>query len=124
MDDLPIVPEYFDVVWSEGSIFVTGFETGLSYWKKFLKTGGSPALPEVVWFTDSPLEERAAFREEAYPVITSISGYKQVIEKSGYDLGGSISLLWRCGRASITLRSRISVQGWRKSMLKIRMPSP
>ncbi len=92
MDDLPFSLEHFDVVWAEGSIFVIGFERGLSYWKKFLKTGGSLALTEMVWFTDNPPEEIAAFMEEAYPVITSIAGCKQMIEKSGYDLVGSFSL--------------------------------
>jgi len=92
MDDIPFAPEEFDVIWAEGSIFVIGFEKGLSYWKEFLKTGGSLALTEMVWFTDKPPEEIAAFMEEAYPVITTIAGCEQMIEKSGYDLVGSFSL--------------------------------
>ncbi len=92
MDDLPFAPEYFDVVWAEGSIFVIGFEKGLSYWKKFLKTGGSLALTEMVWFTENPPDEIATFMEEEYPLITSIAGCKQMIEKSGYDLVASFSL--------------------------------
>jgi len=30
----------FDIIWSEGSIFVVGFEKGLREWRRFLKTGG------------------------------------------------------------------------------------
>lgn len=30
----------FDVIWAEGSIAVMGFQTGISNWRRFLKTGG------------------------------------------------------------------------------------
>jgi ubiquinone/menaquinone biosynthesis C-methylase UbiE len=30
----------FDIIWSEGSIFVVGFEKGLKDWRRFLKTEG------------------------------------------------------------------------------------
>ena len=32
--------ESFDIIWSEGSIFVIGFERGLREWKRFLKPNG------------------------------------------------------------------------------------
>ena len=30
----------FDIIWSEGSIFVIGFEKGINYWSEYLKPGG------------------------------------------------------------------------------------
>jgi ubiquinone/menaquinone biosynthesis C-methylase UbiE len=30
----------FDIIWSEGSIYILGFEKGLRKWRRFLKTGG------------------------------------------------------------------------------------
>ena len=32
--------ESFDIIWSEGSIFVIGFETGIKKWRRFLKPNG------------------------------------------------------------------------------------
>lgn len=32
--------ESFDIIWSEGSIYVIGFKRGLREWKRFLKPGG------------------------------------------------------------------------------------
>lgn len=32
--------EYFDIIWSEGSIFIIGFEKGLKEWSQLLKTNG------------------------------------------------------------------------------------
>ncbi len=77
----------FDIIWSEGSIFIIGFETGLKEWSRLLKTNGFLvvhdarknisnklkkipnygyklinyfSLPEDVWWTEyyNPLEKR------------------------------------------------------------------
>jgi len=38
--DMDFEDESFDIIWSEGSIFVIGFEKGLRQWKRFLKPDG------------------------------------------------------------------------------------
>jgi ubiquinone/menaquinone biosynthesis C-methylase UbiE len=40
MFDMAFPDESFDIVWSEGSIFVIGFKKGLKEWKRFVKPGG------------------------------------------------------------------------------------
>lgn len=40
MLNLDFVEESFDIIWAEGSIAVSGFERGISYWRRFLKPGG------------------------------------------------------------------------------------
>ena len=40
MFDMDFPDESFDIIWSEGSIFVIGFERGLQEWRRFLKPGG------------------------------------------------------------------------------------
>lgn len=64
MDDLPFAQGSFDLLWSEGSVFVIGFEKGIRYWSQFLRPGGSLALTEMVWFTDHPSKEVATFMQE------------------------------------------------------------
>jgi len=38
--DMDFADGSFDIIWSEGSIFVIGFERGLRQWKRFLKPDG------------------------------------------------------------------------------------
>ena len=38
--DMVFPDESFDIIWSEGSIFVIGFKRGLQEWKRFLKPNG------------------------------------------------------------------------------------
>jgi ubiquinone/menaquinone biosynthesis C-methylase UbiE len=38
--DMDFAEESFDIIWSEGSIYVIGFKRGLHEWKRFLKPNG------------------------------------------------------------------------------------
>jgi ubiquinone/menaquinone biosynthesis C-methylase UbiE len=38
--DMAFPDESFDIVWSEGSVFVIGFKRGIQKWKRFLKPSG------------------------------------------------------------------------------------
>jgi len=40
MFDMDFPDESFDIIWSEGSVYVIGFEMGLHEWKRFLRPGG------------------------------------------------------------------------------------
>jgi ubiquinone/menaquinone biosynthesis C-methylase UbiE len=40
MFDMDFPDESFDIIWSEGSVYVIGFERGLQEWKRFLRSGG------------------------------------------------------------------------------------
>jgi len=40
MVDMDFPDESFDIIWSEGSIYVIGFPRGLQQWKRYLKQGG------------------------------------------------------------------------------------
>jgi ubiquinone/menaquinone biosynthesis C-methylase UbiE len=75
----------FDVIWSEGAIFVIGFEKGLREWKPLLKRGGCLVVSELTWFKDDVPDEIRAFLESAYPAITTIEGNRKIIKQVGYD---------------------------------------
>jgi ubiquinone/menaquinone biosynthesis C-methylase UbiE len=92
MDDLPFETEEFDLIWTEGSIFVMGFEKGLEYWKQFLKSGGYIALTEAAWFVDNPAEEAVQFWKESYPDIKNVAGTEKVVEDSGYEIIAKFNL--------------------------------
>jgi ubiquinone/menaquinone biosynthesis C-methylase UbiE len=46
MEDLPFEGEALDIIWSEGAIYIMGFEKGVRDWKRFLKPGGYLAYPK------------------------------------------------------------------------------
>src|SRR5262249_4216119 len=39
----------FDLIWSEGAIYVMGFAEGLRAWKRLLKRDGVIAVTEISW---------------------------------------------------------------------------
>jgi len=84
MENLPFQEEELDLIWSEGAIYNIGFERGLNYWRKFLKTGGYVAVTEASWFTDTRPEEIDSFWNEAYPEIDTIPNKISVLQNAGY----------------------------------------
>ncbi|KUO49035.1 MAG: hypothetical protein APF76_10430 [Desulfitibacter sp. BRH_c19] len=75
--------EFFDVIWSEGSIHNVGFFKGLSYLKKFLKPGGKIVVSELTWIKDSPPDEVFWYWKENYPDMTGIKENVKSMEKAG-----------------------------------------
>ena len=55
--DMNFDTESFDIIWSEGSIFVVGFEKGLKEWKRFLKQGGFMAIHDERGNVDGKLKQ-------------------------------------------------------------------
>ncbi len=77
----------FDLIWSEGSVFIMGFENALKSWKKFLRPKGYIVISDLVWFkTGAPQEVKNFFAgvdpnikyyKDIYPLIDS-AGYKLI----------------------------------------------
>jgi ubiquinone/menaquinone biosynthesis C-methylase UbiE len=84
MNDLPLADHDFDIIWSEGAIFVIGFEKGLREWKRLLKPGGYLAVTEAAWLKPDPPAELFEFWNREYPAITSIDGNLAMIKNAGY----------------------------------------
>lgn len=88
MDDLPFGEEEFDIIWSEGAVYNMGFEAGISYWKRFLKTGGCIAVSELTWKTKIRPEEIDEYWRREYPEIDTASGKIRVLEENGFSPSG------------------------------------
>lgn len=82
----------FDLIWSEGSIYIIGLENGLREWKNYLKPGGYFAASHICWLKENPPAELYDFWKDAYPAITDIKTNLSVIENSGYSITNHFTL--------------------------------
>lgn len=55
IEDLDLYGETFDIVWSEGAVFVLGFEHSLKAWKRFLVPGGFLVVHDEAEGADSKI---------------------------------------------------------------------
>jgi SAM-dependent methyltransferase len=85
MTALPFVAESFDLVWSEGAIFIMGFDAGLRAWRGLLRPGGALVVSELTWLTSSPPGAARDFWREAYPGMRSAAENRAAIEANGYE---------------------------------------
>jgi SAM-dependent methyltransferase len=76
--------EPFDLIWSEGAIYIIGFERGLREWRKLLKPGGLVAVTELSWLRADPPSGVAAFWQEGYPEMGTVAQNLARMEAAGY----------------------------------------
>jgi SAM-dependent methyltransferase len=86
MDALPFEKESFDLIWSEGAIFIVGFEQGLNLWKPFLKKGGCMVVSDAHWFLPDPPAELANWWESEGYVPVSEDEMKERVKRAGLRL--------------------------------------
>jgi cyclopropane fatty-acyl-phospholipid synthase-like methyltransferase len=89
---LDFPPASFDLIWSEGSIYVVGFETGLRAWRQLLVPGGHVALTEVCWMRPDPPHDCMAFWAAEYPAIRDTGSRLTTIASCGYETIGHFPL--------------------------------
>lgn len=77
----------FDVIWSEGAIYILGFEKGLRKFRELVKPGGYVGVSEAVWLKPRPPSEVVEFWQE-YPEIDMVAAKLDVIERCGYEVLG------------------------------------
>jgi SAM-dependent methyltransferase len=92
MFEIKYPEEFFDIIWAEGSIFVMGFEKGLSEWKKYIKPNGYLAAHEMAWLKENSPKEISDYWKRVYPDITTIEDNIRIIEKCGYKILGYFPL--------------------------------
>lgn len=86
MDALPFEPGQFDLIWSEGAIFIIGFEKGLTTWKPFIKKGGYLVVSDAAWFEPNPPKELVQWWEtEGYIPLTE-DQLREQVRNAGFKL--------------------------------------
>lgn len=86
MTQLDLTPASVDLLWSEGAIYIVGFEEGLRLWRPFLKPHGAIAVTEATWLRQDPAEELRAFWADAYPAMGTVEENIARARRAGYEV--------------------------------------
>jgi SAM-dependent methyltransferase len=86
MHDLPFPDGAFDLVWSEGAIFIVGFARGLASWRRLLRPGGHLVVSELCWLDDHPAEELREFFAEEGAELAGVPARRRAVVEAGYEL--------------------------------------
>ncbi len=92
MTALDLPDRSFDLVWSEGAIYLMGFERGLKSWGKVLAPGGHLMVSEAVWLRPDPPPELREYWHREYPALTDVPGCLDLIRACGYEALGHFTL--------------------------------
>jgi ubiquinone/menaquinone biosynthesis C-methylase UbiE len=84
MNALELPLSYFDVLWSEGAIYLTGIKNGLKNWRKFIKPNGYIVFSDVCWLKPNPPSELAEFWNNEVPDMMNTEQIREVIKENDY----------------------------------------
>lgn len=96
MTRLPFAPGSFDLVWSEGAIYIAGFEAGLRAWRELLRPGGGIAVTECTWLRPEPPAPLRRFFGDVYPAMTDVAGNVELVRRAGLALVDHFTLPAAC----------------------------
>lgn len=82
----------FDLIWSEGAVYIMGFERGLREWRHLLKPGGYLAVTEISWLMPEPPEAPRRFWQEDYPGMGTVDENLKRMASAGYQEIGHFTL--------------------------------
>ena len=86
MADLGLADESFDVIWSEGAVFIIGFDQALSSWRRLLRPQGHMVISELCWLREDPPAEVLDFFAAEGADARDLAARRAAIAASGYRL--------------------------------------
>jgi ubiquinone/menaquinone biosynthesis C-methylase UbiE len=92
MTALPCADGRFDLIWSEGAIYIMGFEAGLRAWRRLLRPGGFLVVSELTYFRPEPPDALRAFWSQSYPGMGDVAGNLRAAHACGYSVVGTFPL--------------------------------
>ncbi len=85
MSSLDFPEQSFDLIWSEGAIYIMGFAQGFRAWRPLAKIGGYIAVTELAWLRPDPPDGCKRFWATEYPVMKSLEENLQSVRDAGYE---------------------------------------
>ena len=92
MLNLGLAERSFDLIWSEGALYIMGFRQGLAACYRLLVPGGSLAVTELSWLRSDPPDECRQFFANEYPSMADVDANVAAIESCGYEVLGHFTL--------------------------------
>ncbi len=88
--------EGYDLIWSEGAIFIMGFENGLRAWRPYLRPGACLAVSDLVWLRPDAPEECRAYILQLVPDLDDREAQRRIAREAGYEILGDFALSKEC----------------------------
>lgn len=92
MDALAFADGSFDIIWSEGAMYIIGFAQGLAVCRPLLKPGGYFVASDLTKFVEQPADAVVQFWQEEQVVLPTVEQRLQEIEAAGYHCIGHFPL--------------------------------
>ena len=86
----------FDIIWSEGALYIMGFRNGLKKCNQLLKNNGYCIVSEAVLLLPNLPKPLKEFWDETYPVILDIKHNISLIEEEGFHVVSHFTLPRSC----------------------------
>ena len=84
MVSLPFADAAFDLLWSEGSAYIMGFDEALRAWRRVLRPGGHLVLSELVWSRPDVPAQLREFWSAEYPGMRDLGAVLEAATLAGY----------------------------------------
>lgn len=85
MDKIPYPDASYDLVWSEGTAYIIGWQKALTDWKRLLKPKGKMVVTDCFWLTDTPSPDAIKFWE-ADPLMMPAEKAIEIAKTVGYSI--------------------------------------
>ena len=86
MTDIPFAAGSFDLLWSEGSAYIMGFNNALKAWHSLLTDNGYLVISDLVWLGKQQDDEITDFWRNEYPDMQTAEKRLGQCRQSGYEL--------------------------------------
>lgn len=92
MEAMEFRADSFDLIWSEGALYLMGFAKALRTCFSLLRRGGSLAATELCWLRDVRPDEPKEFWDEVYPEMSSVAENLALIRRVGWNIVSHFTL--------------------------------
>ena len=93
MDNLPFSKESFDVIWSEGALYIMGTQKAATYLRDFIKPGGFLVYSDLTWIRENPPEELISYwKDEQKADIRDRAENVAWLDANGFDVVETFAL--------------------------------
>ncbi len=84
MSSITLPDASFELLWSEGAIYIIGFEAGLKQWRRLLVKDGWLVASHLSWLKEEIPTSPRTFWNKNYPAISSVKNNLLIAEAQGY----------------------------------------